>query len=416
MTQSQKLARLLALILAGEAIFMLPFVIPRVFRSTLLEVYQIDNIELGYCYSTYGIVAMLSYFFGGPITDLFPARKLMALALSLTAFGGIVIAVYPGYFALLITYGFWGFSTIFLFWAALMKSTRLLVEPQNEAKAFGWVEGGRGLSSALWASLAVLLFNWFFREEATDQSISRNLAYQNVLIACSALLIIIAIYTYLVLPPKEPGTDVKHSFLAVKKLSKNRGLWLQAAIVLLAYCGYKLTDDLPLYAREVWNYSEKAALELSSSALYIRPLAAVLAGVAADRFKSPRIVLLCFGIGAIGAFFLGFEATAFWGAFSFIWFGLGLAGIYGLRGIYIALMRENGIDRALTGTAVGIVSVIGYLPDIFISPFMGYILENNPGPSGQYYLFRYLGLFMAIGFFIALAWRNFGQKTKPASY
>jgi Na+/melibiose symporter-like transporter len=79
-------------------------------------------------------------------------------------------------------------------------------------------------------------------------------------------------------------------------------------------------------------------------------------------------------------------------------------------------MRENGIDRALTGTAVGIVSVIGYLPDIFISPFMGYILENNPGPSGQYYLFRYLGLFMAIGFFIALAWRNFGQKTKPASY
>jgi hypothetical protein len=40
-------AALFALILAGETIFFLPFVLARVFRPTLLAVFQISNFELG---------------------------------------------------------------------------------------------------------------------------------------------------------------------------------------------------------------------------------------------------------------------------------------------------------------------------------------------------------------------------------
>lgn len=47
------------LILAGEAIFILPFVLARVFRPTLLEVFEITNFELGMYFSAYGIVAMV---------------------------------------------------------------------------------------------------------------------------------------------------------------------------------------------------------------------------------------------------------------------------------------------------------------------------------------------------------------------
>ena len=63
---------LILLILAGEAVFILPFVLPRIFRPTVLEVFLLDNVQLGLCFSIYGIIAMISYPLGGPLADKFP--------------------------------------------------------------------------------------------------------------------------------------------------------------------------------------------------------------------------------------------------------------------------------------------------------------------------------------------------------
>jgi predicted MFS family arabinose efflux permease len=79
--------RILLLILSGEAIFLLPFVLARVFRPTFLAVFELSNTQLGSCYSLYGIVALICYLLGGTVADRFPPRKLMALALFLTALG-----------------------------------------------------------------------------------------------------------------------------------------------------------------------------------------------------------------------------------------------------------------------------------------------------------------------------------------
>lgn len=403
MSRTKYISQYAALILSGEAIFLLPFVLPRVFRTTLLEVYGIDNIDLGYCFSLYGMVAILAYFFGGPLADIFPARKLISLALALTALGGIYLALQPSLLSLQITYAFWGFSTIFLFWAALMKSTRILAQPEDEGKAFGWVEGGRGLSSALWGSLAVFLFSFFFVE---DQANSREEAYTIVLLCAAGILILVAAFVYFVLPKKEPGTTFEGSFKGLKHILQKRGIWLQAGIVLVAYCGYKVTDDLSLYAREVWGLSEEASVELSSRALYLRPVAAILAGFLADRIKVLWVLILSFGSGTLGAFLLSQDLSLSYTSLSLIYFGIALLGIYGLRGIYIAIMRENQVDRAFSGTAVGIISIIGYLPDVFWSPLMGYILESNPGASGHQQLFLVLAGFMVVGLILSWLWEK----------
>ena len=47
----RRLFSLLALIAAGETIFFLPFVLARVFRPTLLEVFGLTNLELGTAFS-----------------------------------------------------------------------------------------------------------------------------------------------------------------------------------------------------------------------------------------------------------------------------------------------------------------------------------------------------------------------------
>ncbi|MEX0274355.1 MAG: MFS transporter, partial [Flavobacteriaceae bacterium] len=150
---------LLLLILSGEAVFILPFVLPRIFRPTVLDVFQLNNVELGLCFSVYGIVALVSYLFGGPLADRYAPRKLIAMALWMTALGGWVYAQYPNVITLQILYGYWGFTTIFLFWAPMIKATRVWGGSDSQGRAFGFLDGGRGLTGALFGLLGVAIFS-----------------------------------------------------------------------------------------------------------------------------------------------------------------------------------------------------------------------------------------------------------------
>ena len=88
------------LILAGEAVFILPFVLARIFLPTFLETFDLTNIEKGICFSVYGIVAFISYFFGGVLADKFKPNSLMAIALWLTALGGFYMTTVPNFLML----------------------------------------------------------------------------------------------------------------------------------------------------------------------------------------------------------------------------------------------------------------------------------------------------------------------------
>ena len=121
---AQRIIYLVGLIIAGEAVYALPFHITRFFRPTVLEVFSFSNTELGSALGVYGIVAMISYFPGGPLADRFPARKLLAFSLWSTAVGGLYMASLPGYQGALLLWGFFGVTTILLFWASLIRATR----------------------------------------------------------------------------------------------------------------------------------------------------------------------------------------------------------------------------------------------------------------------------------------------------
>src|SRR5262245_65819488 len=84
-----------ALIVAGESVFLLPFVLARVFRPTLLDVFGLTNLELGIAYSVYGIVAMAAYFVVAPRTDHFRPLHILQLPLVATAAGGLVRRMVP---------------------------------------------------------------------------------------------------------------------------------------------------------------------------------------------------------------------------------------------------------------------------------------------------------------------------------
>lgn len=73
-------------------------------------------------------------------------------------------------------------------------------------------------------------------------------------------------------------------------------------------------------------------------------------------------------------------------------------GTYGLRSLYFSAVKEGNIPYAFTGTAVGIISVIGYTPDIFMGPLIGVLLDNNPGIHGHQLVFLFLAGISMVGY------------------
>jgi sugar phosphate permease len=135
----------------------------------------------------------------------------------------------------------------------------------------------------------------------------------------------------------------------------------------------------------------------------VRPLAAVIAGFLADRIRSSKVTILGFGLMFFGsvAIAAGILNPDMYLALVFT-IVITSTGIYALRGIYFALFQESGVPLVMTGSAVGLVSVIGFAPDIFMGPLMGFLIDRSPGALGHQHVFVVLGAFSLIGLVAAL--------------
>jgi hypothetical protein len=81
---------------------------------------------------------------------------------------------------------------------------------------------------------------------------------------------------------------------------------------------------------------------------------------------------------------------------------IGGSAMFGLRGLYFALFEEARIPAVVTGTAVGLVSVVGYTPDVFVSYTGGVLLDRSPGLAGHQHYFYFLAAFAAIGLLVSV--------------
>ena len=416
-TNKQKFLILALLILSGEFIYFLPYVLSRVFRPTFLDVFQLNNFQLGSLFSVYGIVALLSYIYGGVITDRYSPRKLMSSALFLTALGGLVLASYPSYQTLQILYGYWGFTSVFLFWGAMIKATRLWGGNKNQGKAFGFLDGGRGIVAASMGSIGVFIFSLILTTEIESSSvIERQEAFKYVILFSSFMVAFIGLLVFIFLKNNEDkSTNTKsslNSITNIKHVLQNQSIWLLMIIIMCAYVGYKVTDIYSLYASDVMLYDQIEAAEVGAVQLYLRPVVCIIIGLLADKTKNMFWIIFGFIIMLIGA--LIFSSGLIQPEMNFIFFFslIVLAvGTYSIRALYFSVLKEANVPFALTGTAVGLISVVGYSPDIFAGPIMGYLLDTYPGVVGHQYVYLMLVVFSVIGLIASLRFVRLTKKT-----
>ena len=389
-----------ALILAGEVIFALPFHIPRFFRASMLEVFGFTNADLGDVFAVYGVTAMIAYFPGGAIADRYPPHKLMSLSLFATALGGIYLATIPGYRGMSVLFAYWGVTSILLFWAALIRSTREWGGDRAQGRAFGILDGGRGLVAAAFASIAVMIFaHGTLPEPAAGDPASRRAALIQVIAFYTTVTFIVSVLSYWFVPRSAKRTTVSASpFANMGEVMVNPVVWAQALIVVCAYCGYKGLDNYSLYAVDVLGMSEVDGAAFTAKCAYLRPLAAVAAGLLADRFSASRVMLVLFTLLALSFGPLAWVAPQP-GANGVIIANilLSFAGVFALRGVYFALLEETQVPQRVTGTAVGFVSLIGYTPDVFFAAIGGRLIDASPGLTGHQHYFAFVTAIMLTG-------------------
>ena len=389
-----------ALVIAGEMVFGLPFHTARFFRPTLLEVFGFTNTQLGDLFAVYGVTAMLSYFPGGALADRYSARKLLTLSLFATAAGGLYMATIPGAMQMAMLYGFWGVTTIFLFWGALIRTTRDWGGQAAQGTAFGILESGRGLAAAVVAAVAVVVFASIMPDDvlsATDAE--RRAGLRAIILLYSAAAVGAGVLAWFVIPEQENNAQEKRNpFGGMTEVVRRPIIWAQAAIIVCAYCAYKGVDNYSLYAVQVLGMDEVKAAGFAATAAYVRPIAALAAGLIADRFDATRSIGVAFVLLAIVYAMLSVMTPDVVGTpIIVVNIFASLFGVYALRGIYFALLEETQTPRNITGAAVGMISLVGYTPEIFFAPIAGRILDATPGAGGHLNLFFFLATISACG-------------------
>lgn len=416
---------MMSLILAGESIFLPAFHLGRYFKSSLLATFAIDEFQLGQLGAIYGVLATACYFLGGPIADRWSPRKLLTISLLVTALGSLYMATFPSFAGLCVLFAFWGISTILAFWAPLIRATREWALTDGQGRAFGILDGGRGLASAMIASAAAYAFLMMVGPDATVDSVQEASAVQRLVISYAVYCVFAAACVWMFVP--EPDQQPKAASNQQRKKSiwihfllvlRSPAIWLQAVVIIAAYSAFKMIDNYGLYAEDAYGLSRTESARLMANVSYVRVAAALIAGWVADRLLGVRATIqICFGLLILAyAIFLVVTPSR-----DLVWLMIGnmvisCIGFFALRGIYFALLEESGTPRRLTGTAVGVISFVGYTPEIFMGPLTGWLIRESRADGnvlvGYQTIFAILATLCACGVLAAFALRWFGGKKR----
>ena len=390
MTNLRRWLVMVVLCFSGGIIFMLPF-LREVYYVPMQEAFGYDNTQMGVQMSVFGFVSLITYFPGGWLADRISPRKLISSSLLATGLGGLYFATLPSYEVGIAIHAFWGAAISLVFWAAMIKATRNWAPASEQGKAFGILESGRGVAEVISSTLFLAVFAWLGSNTTALTQVINLFAATNMLLALLAWLILDdEVHT------AEDGERVgMHEVLAVLKMPT---VWLIAIVVMCAYSAYWGSYYFAPYATDLFGLSVVLGGAVSVGKMWLKPFAAAGAGFVADRFGVSRTVFAAFLVVTSGFLVFGFlpgdEALLI---LMLVNATIVSAAIFALRGIYFALLEEGGVDAAVTGTAAGVVSAVGFTPDVFMPLVGGLLLDAYPGEMGYRYYYLSIAALCALG-------------------
>lgn len=390
----------------GTIIYGLPY-----FRydyyDAYLATYNLTNTQMGVFGSIFGVFGMVSYLFGGFVVDKFSIKTVLSTSLILTGIGGFLHLLPLSYGALIALYALWGFTSLFAFWPACVKAVRMLSDSTDQGKGYGIFEGARGVAAAIMAPLGVLAFSMGAKR------LDDAMGMKYIIIFYSVITVLSGILVFLKMDNEKMDSDEKVEFKDLGAVLKMPGVWI---IGIVTFCTYVFALSVYYfipYATSLLGMAVVFGATLAAFKRYISPISNVGGGFLSDKIGTSNLLIISFIVMALGTaaiLLLPLKASMA------IIFAIIYLVIYFFFNVNYALtwamMEEGKIPLKVSGTAAGVISTIGYLPEIFISLLAGNLLDKYPGVTGYRYFFIFLIFMMVLGILSVFLWKNYLKKNK----
>lgn len=364
MSKTQKWVSFFILAMTGGIVFQVGY-IRYVFLEPTYQALQLSAQDYGNIISIYGLVAMVSYFFGGWFADKFSPKKLIAVAMIGTAACNFYIASVPGYAGTLVAHIVMALMGMALYWSALVKAIGMLGHSDEQGRMFGYLEGVRGIISTIvgFAGTAIV---------AALSAPTLGVLWLIRIYGIIAVVLGLLVWFVVKESPEQLAASSSQTVTLRQLLNaaKNPYTWLIGGTIMSIYCSYTSLAYFSPLLQHQFGLSVALIGVIGVIRSYVfQFVAGPVSGVVADKVakSTPRFLRWMF-IGAaviVGAFLVMPRQE------SLVWVALALMFvltffIFASRGVYWATVGEVRINPNERGGLIGLASGIAYLPDAFL--------------------------------------------------
>ena len=374
-SKARKYLTIIALGLAGGSIYFIPYV-KYVFYDAQLAAMGINNTQSGLLLTMYTIGNMVLYIPGGYLADKVSTKKALIISLVATSVLTWVYAFSLNFVVSMIIWLGLSFSTAFVFWSALMKAVRIVGTEEEQGFMYGLYYGCNGIAAALTSFISLYAYNT--AGEDIKSGFVRGVNASGVVVLIAAICLVFLMKEDAGKVTTESDDD-KISLPMVGKVLKSPVVWILSIVIL---CGYGLKSSVSYfnpYLTEVVGVSAVNSGIFSIINNYLLLLLAPVGGILADKvFKSTcKWLSVSFVILAVlfgGVLLIPSDISPMVASIYTLLPGAVTMMMYG---VVFSSVSEAGISRTMTGTVIGISSIIGYLPDSIYSVLFGKWLDNK---------------------------------------
>ncbi|CAH0151161.1 Inner membrane protein YihN [Peribacillus frigoritolerans] len=406
---------LVILIIAGEMIYTLPY-FRNYYYDVFLNAFHLTNTQMGTLGSAYGVCCLISYIFGGYVADRWRTKHLLSISLFATGILGFALLLYPPYPVLLLIYAAWGITSIMTFWVALIKAVRSLASENEQGKAFGFFEGGRGAAKVIESALVLGLFAILAKQ------LSDKLALSSVIIFYSVMCILLGFMIMLLY--KEPDgnnssgeikekEDKKFDWAILLRILKMPTTWLAAILILTSYAMINSFYYITPYATAAFGASTIIAAALGYFSQYCRPIGSFGSGIIGDRIGISNMVIIGYCVLALGlAALIVLPGKPSFILLLLVFIAIIYISMYALQATHFAILVEGDYPVETTGTVAMPLMIIGYSGEIFMPIVAGACLDHWSGTDGYKVLFTILLGLTIVGLITAIIWQRVTKEKR----
>ena len=408
-SKARKYLPIIALGLAGGSIYFIPYV-KYVFYDAQLAAMGINNTQSGLLLTMYTIGNMVLYIPGGYLADKVSTKKALIISLVATSVLTWVYAFSLNFVVSMIIWLGLSFSTAFVFWSALMKAVRIVGTEEEQGFMYGLYYACNGIAAALTSFISLYAYNT--AGEDIKSGFVRGVNASGVVVLIAAICLVFLMKEDAGKVTTESDDD-KISLPMVGKVLKSPVVWILSIVIL---CGYGLKSSVSYfnpYLTEVVGVSAVNSGIFSIINNYLLLLLAPVGGILADKvFKSTcKWLSVSFVILAVlfgGVLLIPSDISPMVASIYTLLPGAVTMMMYG---VVFSSVSEAGISRTMTGTVIGISSIIGYIPDSIYSVIFGKWLDNK-GAAGYTNIFIFLVASGIVGAVLAFWIYRHGKRAQ----